>query len=231
MGLNPDTGLPNFSDEERNYFKPKPKAKPEPGTKTDTGTTGDTGETPEKKPVLKPKKKSNDFPIKISAGWDDPKARFDTTGKEKMFPKKAKKDEEGKELDPQDAADRIAKGKEKGKEKGNTDSQQLAASWSAPEGEPILFERSKRGLERVIGSGRTSQLQKNKARMDLQKKRKEQIKRADKTADNPKTDLNTAIRAADASIDAKEKVKKFKAPPEKKEVKTDFGPPEKAFKD
>jgi len=106
-----------------------------------------------------------------------------------------------------------------------------ANEWKAPSGEPILFERSKRGLERVIGSSRTSQLQKNKARMDLQKKRKEQIKRADKTADNPKTDLNTAIRAADASIDAKEKVKKFKAPPEKKKVKTDFGPPEKAFKD
>jgi hypothetical protein len=106
-----------------------------------------------------------------------------------------------------------------------------ANEWKAPSGEPILFERSKRGLERIIGSSRTSQLQKNKARKDLQKKRKEQIKRADKTADNPKTDLNTAIRAADASIDAKKKVKKFKAPPEKTKVKTDFGPPEKAFKD
>ena len=230
MGLNPDTGLPYsptpFSDKERK-FTPKPKAKPEPGTKTDTGTTGDTEETPKKKPVLKPKKKTDDFPIKISAGWDDPKARFDTTGKEKMFPKKAKKDEEGKKLDPQDAADIIAKGKEK----GNTDSQQLAASWSAPEGEPILFERSKRGLERIIKSRRTSQQQKNEARKKLQQKRKEQIKRADKTADNPDTDLATAVRAADASIDAKEKVKKYKAPPEKKKVKTDFGPPEKAFKD
>ncbi len=229
MGLNPDTGLPRFTDKERE-FKPKPKAQPttepkaEPGTKTDTGTPG---ETPKKKPVLKPKKKTDDFPIKISAGWDDPKARFYTTGKEKMFPKKAKKDEEGKELDPQDAADRIAKGKEK----GNKDSQQLAASWSAPEGEPILFERSKRGLERIIGSSRTSQQQKIKARKDLQLKRKKQIKRADKTADNPDTDLATAVRAADASIDAKEKVKKYKAPPEKKKVKTDFGPPEKAFKD
>ena len=232
MGLNPDTGLPYFSDKEREYFKPKPKAQPttepkaEPGTKTDTGT----GETPKKKPVLKPKKKIDDFPIKISAGWDDPKARFDTTGKEKMFPKKAKKDEEGKELDPQDAADRIAKGKEK----GNKDSQQqvtLAASWSAPEGEPILFERSKKGLERIIRSSRTSQQQKNEARKKLQKKRQQQIKRADKTAADPNTDLATAVRAADASIDAKEKVKKYKAPPEKKEVKTDFGPPEKAFKD
>ena len=227
MGLNPDTGLPNFSDEERK-FKPKPKAKPhftdEPGTKTDTGTTG---ETPKKKPVLKPKKKIDDFPIKISAGWDDPKARFDTTGKEKMFPKKAKKDEEGKVLDPQDAADRIAKGKEK----GNTDSQQLAASWSAPEGEPILFERSKKGLERIIRSSRTSQQQKNEARKKLQKKRQQQIKRANKTAADPNTDLATAVRAADASIEAKEKVEKYQAPPEKKKVKTDFGPPEKAFKD
>ncbi len=41
--------------------------------------------------------------------------------KERCF-KKAKKDEEGKELDPQDAADRIAKER---KEKGNKDSQQL----------------------------------------------------------------------------------------------------------
>ena len=116
-------------------------------------------------------------------------------------------------------------------EKANADIEKLTTEWKVPEGEPILFERSKKGLERVIGSSRTSQLQKNKARMDLQKKRKEQIKRADKTANNPNTDLNTAIRAADASIDAKEKVKKFKAPPEKKKVKTDFGPPEKAFKD
>ena len=118
-----------------------------------------------------------------------------------------------------------------GKQGADKVASRLKNEWKAPEGEPVLFERSKRGLERVIGSSRTSQLQKNKARKDLQKKRKAQIKRADKTADNPKTDLNTAIRAADASIDAKEKVKKFKAPPEKKKVKTDFGPPEKAFKD
>ena len=86
-------------------------------------------------------------------------------------------------------------------------------------------------MERIIRSSRTSQLQKNKARKDLQKKRKKQIKRADKTAADPNTSLETAVRAADASIEAKEKVKKYKAPPEKeKNVKTDFGPPEEAFK-
>ena len=149
--------------------------------------------------------------VGVKGSWgDDPQVQFTTMGKQG---KGAEEEEEEQDK----FADKVAS--------------RLKTEWKAPSGDPVLFERSKRGLERVIGSGRTSQLQKNKARKDLQKKRKEQIKRADKTADNPKTDLNTAIRAADASIDAKEKVKKFKAPPEKKKVKTDFGPPEKAFKD
>mgnify|MGYP003151664006 CR=1 FL=1 len=157
------------------------------------------------------KKLAHQRGVGVQGSWgDDPQVQFKTMGKQGRG---AEEDEEEQDK----FADKVAS--------------RLKNEWKAPEGEPVLFERSKRGLERVIGSSRTSQLQKNKARKDLQKKRKAQIKRADKTADNPKTDLNTAIRAADASIDAKEKVKKFKAPPEKKKVKTDFGPPEKAFKD
>ena len=157
------------------------------------------------------KKVTHQRGIGVQGSWGDkPQVQFKTMGKQGRGA-----EEEEEEQDK--FADKVAS--------------RLKTEWKAPSGDPVLFERSKRGLERVIGSSRTSQLQKNKARKDLQKKRKEQIKRADKTADNPKTDLNTAIRAADASIDAKEKVKKYKAPPEKKEVKTDFGPPEKAFKD
>ena len=157
------------------------------------------------------KKLAHQRGVGVQGSWgDDPQVQFTTMGKQG---KGAEEEEEEQDK----FADKVAS--------------RLKNEWKAPSGDPVLFERSKKGLERVIRSSRTSQLQKNKARMDLQKKRKEQIKRADKTADNPKTDLNTAIRAADASIDAKEKVKKFKAPPEKKKVKTDFGPPEKAFKD
>ena len=157
---------------------------------------------------------TDELPVTVGAGWDDPKMKFRTTGQPKMFPTKKKKEEDGKQLDPKKASQRAE-----------------LNDWKVPEGEPILFERSKKGLERIIKSRRTSQQQKNKARKQLQLKRQQQIKRADKTAADPNTDLATAVRAADASIEAKEKVKKYQAPPEKKKVKTDFGPPEKAFKD
>ena len=78
----------------------------------------------------------------------------------------------------------------------------IAASWQAPKGEPVLFEMSKSRARRIIGSSRTTQAQKNRARTGLPVKLKDQKKRATATAGNPDTSLDVAVRAGDAIEDA-----------------------------
>jgi hypothetical protein len=90
----------------------------------------------------------------------------------------------------------------------------------------VTNEASKSRLRRVIGSSTSDQLAKNRARIQLKNKLKDQEGRGMSTAENPSTDLNTATRAADGAIDAKkERETHEKFPPAKKrKVKTQFPP-------
>lgn len=86
----------------------------------------------------------------------------------------------------------------------------------APEGQPILFERSKRKLDRVIASKNATEAVKNTARAALRSKLKDQIKRARKSSEfHPKKSLASMFRAGDAHQSASGRLSHMTEPPPK----------------
>ena len=83
----------------------------------------------------------------------------------------------------------------------------------APEGQPILFERSKRKLDRVIASKNATEAVKNIARAALRSKLKDQIKRARKSSEfHPKKSLASMFRAGDAHQSASGRLSRMPPP-------------------